>query len=112
LPLQQRIVRQIQGILSNWSTSMLWITGLIVAIGVMAVAALGLSAYGNARWAKATRTLLDRLEVARLPPPTRHHNARELEGLPAPVRRHFRAMFKDGQHIVTLPGWNTRAPSI
>src|ERR1700738_4210641 len=80
---------------------MLWITGLIVAIGVLAVAALGLTAYGNARWAEATRALLGRLEAARLPPTASHYNVRELEALPAPVQRYFRAVLKDGQRIIT-----------
>jgi hypothetical protein len=80
---------------------MLWITGLIVAIGALAVAALVLIAYGNARWAEATRALLGRLEVARLPPTASHYDARELEGLPAPVQRYFHAVLKDGQRIIT-----------
>jgi hypothetical protein len=80
---------------------MLWIIGLIIAIGVLAVAALGLTAYGNARWAEATRTLLGRLEAARLPPTASHYDASELEGLPAPVQSYFRAVLKDGQRLIT-----------
>ncbi|MDB6087393.1 MAG: hypothetical protein JWN85_177, partial [Gammaproteobacteria bacterium] len=80
---------------------MLWIIGLIIAIGVLAVAALGLTAYGNARWAEATRVLLGRLEAARLPPTASHYHASELEGLPAPVQSYFRAVLKDGQRLIT-----------
>ncbi|MDB6092207.1 MAG: hypothetical protein JWN85_4991 [Gammaproteobacteria bacterium] len=79
---------------------MLWIIGLIVAIGVLAVAALGFTAYGNARWAEATRVLLGRLEAARLPPTASHYDASELEGLPAPVQSYFRAVLKDGQRLI------------
>jgi hypothetical protein len=80
---------------------MLWITGLIVAIGVLAVTALGLTTYGNARWAEATRTLVGRLEAARLPPTASVYDVRELEGLPAPVQRYFLTVLKDGQRIIT-----------
>jgi hypothetical protein len=80
---------------------MLWITGLVVAVGALAAAALGLTAYGNARWAEATRALLGRLEAARLPPTSSHYDARELEGLPAPVQRYFRSVLKDGQRLIT-----------
>ena len=87
---------------------MLWITGLIVAIGVLAVTALGLTTYGNARWAEATRTLAGRLEAARLPPTASVYDVRELEGLPAPVQRYFLAVLKDGQRIITA-AWRPRA---
>jgi hypothetical protein len=80
---------------------MLWIAGLVVAVGVLTAAALGLAAYGNAHWADSTRTLLGRLEAARLPPTASHYDARELEGLPAPVQRYFRAVLKDGQRLIT-----------
>ena len=79
---------------------MLWIAGLVVAVGVLTAMALGLAAYGNARWAESTRTLLGRLEATRLPPTASHYDARELIGLPAPVQRYFRAVLKDGQRII------------
>jgi hypothetical protein len=79
---------------------MLWVLRVVVAIGVFGAAALGLAAYGRARWAGSTRTLLGRLEAARLPPTASHYDAHELEGLPAPVQRYFRAVLKDGQRII------------
>src|SRR6202165_1268834 len=79
---------------------MLWVTGLVVAVAVLGAAAFGLAAYGNARWAESTRTLLGRLEAARLPPTASHYDARELEGLPAPVQRYFGAVLKDGHRII------------
>ena len=54
---------------------MQWVTGLVVAVGVLGAAALCLAAYGHARWAKSTRGLLDRLEAARLPPTPSHYDA-------------------------------------
>ena len=69
-------------------------SGLVVAAGV------GLIAFGSSRWAGATQTQMAKLEAARLPAPAGHYDAREIEGLPAPVQRYFRAVLKDGQpHI-------------
>jgi hypothetical protein len=79
---------------------MLWVLSVVVAIGVFGAAALGLAAYGRVRWAGSTRTLLGRLEAARLPPTASHYDAHELDGLPAPVQRYFRAVLKDGQRII------------
>lgn len=71
-----------------------------IAVGALLLVAAGLSVYGAARWERATRTLLGQLESARLPPLTARYDARELEGLPAPVQRYFRTVLKDGQPIV------------
>ena len=81
---------------------MLWL-GLVLCL--LAVAAVGLSAYGARRWADATRALTVRLEAARTdnrvrPLSSARFDARELEGLPAPVQRYFRAVLKEGQPIV------------
>ncbi len=93
-------------------TGLLWL-GLILCL--LAVAAVGLSAYGFRRWASATQALQVKLEASRVDgrrggqqnsqrsgamPPTRY-DARELEGLPVPVQRYFRAVLKDGQPIIT-----------
>jgi hypothetical protein len=74
---------------------------------VLAVAAVGLTAFGAHRWAGEMTALHGGLERARLdggpephPPPMRY-DARELAGLPAPVQRYFRAVLKDGQPIIT-----------
>ena len=87
-------------------TSLLWI-GLVVC--VLAVAAVGLTALGSKRWADRMAALTRGLEAARndgtVKPPhpndTTHYDAHELEGLPAPVQRYFRAVLKDGQAIVS-----------
>jgi hypothetical protein len=72
-----------------------------LALVVLAVAVIGLSVYGRSRWAVATQSLLGQLEAACLPAKASHYHVRELEGLPAPVQRYFRAVLKDGQSIVT-----------
>jgi hypothetical protein len=78
-------------------TSMIWI-GL--ALGSVAVVVIGLGAYGAARWANSTRTLLSGLEDSRVPVTATRYDARELEGLPAPVQRYFRTVLKDGQPVI------------
>jgi len=77
------------------------IAWLALALGVLAVAWIALAAYGRLRWAMATQALLRQLEADRQPASTSRYNARELEGLPAPVQRYFRAVLWDGQPIVT-----------
>ena len=72
-----------------------------LALGVLMVTWMGLRAYGQSRWAVATQALLRQLEAARLPTSTSRYDVRELEGLPAPVQRYFRAALKQGQPIVT-----------
>ena len=71
-----------------------------IAVGIVALVAIGLTLYGAVRWERQTGKLLDQLESAHLPPATPRYDARELEGLPAPVQRYFRTVLKDGQAIV------------
>ena len=87
-------------------TLLLWI-GLVVC--VVAVAAVGLSALGSKRWAGRMADLARGLEATGhdgtvkplRPNDTTHYDPRELEGLPAPVQRYFRAVLRDGQPIVS-----------
>jgi hypothetical protein len=72
-------------------------TGLLVAGGA------GLVAFGSSRWAGATQAQLALLDAASAPAPAgqnKLYDARELEGLPAPVQRYFRAVLKDGQPLI------------
>lgn len=83
-------------------TWMLWL-GLVLCL--LAATAVGLSAYGSKRWADTIRKLASRLEAARIehkvrPMSPTHFDSRELEGLPAPVQRYFRAALKEGQPII------------
>jgi hypothetical protein len=85
---------------------MTWLPWLGLTLISLAVAAFGLWAYGSKRWAASIRALSQRLEAARndakVPPasPTRF-DLRELQDLPAPVQRYFRAVLKEGQPIVS-----------
>jgi len=84
---------------------MTWLLWIGLVLSLLAIGAVGLSAYGSKRWADATRTLTNRLEAGRIdekvrPPSPMRFNSRELEGLPAPVQRYFRAALKEGQPII------------
>jgi hypothetical protein len=81
--------------------NMTWITLLVLAIAACVAGLLGLAGYSASRWAGSTQALLGQLEATRLPATASRYDARELEGLPAPVQRYFRAVLKDGQRIIT-----------
>ena len=84
---------------------MTWWLWLGVGMVVLVVLALSLRAVGTVRWVELVRTHASQLESGRvdaqgwLPAPTRF-DLHELEGLPAPVQRYFRAVLTDGQPII------------
>jgi hypothetical protein len=73
-------------------------TMLVLALLLLAGAAA--VAFGVWRWRADSQALLARLEAARIPHAVTRYDARELDGLPAPVQRYFRAALKDGQPII------------
>ena len=84
---------------------MTWLLWIGLVLSLLAIAAVGLSAYGTKRWTESMRMLTGRLEAGRInekvrPPSPARFDARELEGLPAPVQRYFRAVLKEGQPII------------
>lgn len=86
-----------------------WIKGLALALVALAVVVVALAAFGAWRWNAATRVLLDRLEAVRLSvAPARYDAARELDGLPPPVQRFFRAALNDGAPIVAAASLSHR----
>jgi hypothetical protein len=76
-----------------------------IALAALVVLAIGLRTVGAARWTELVRTHTTQLESrivdaqGRLPS-TARFDARELEGLPAPVQRYFRVVLTDGQPII------------
>jgi hypothetical protein len=88
-------------------SGLLWV-GLILCVLAIAlcVAAVGLTAYGKRHWAGVTQQLSAALEAGRTDdphvgkPPLNRYDVRELEGLPAPAQRYFRAVLKNGQPII------------
>ena len=77
-----------------------WLGRTASGIGLLTAAGAGLAAFGSSRWARATQLKTALLEAARRPGPAGHYDAREIEGLPAPVQRYFRAVLKDGQPLI------------
>ena len=84
-----------------------WLLDLGLALGALAAVAAGLTAYGARRWAAATLALQVELEEGRTDRPRggperrpTRYDVRELEGLPAPVQRYFRAVLSDGQPMI------------
>ena len=71
----------------------------LILLGLTTTAAAAL-AVGAARWRSATQTLHARMDAARLPIEPAVYDAKELDGLPAPVQRYFRAVLRDGQPLV------------
>ncbi len=76
---------------------------VIGAAALLVLLALAVSAvvYGSLRWKRGSQAIVARLEAARMPPSPARYNACELDGLPAPVQRFFRAALQDGQAMVT-----------
>ena len=80
-----------------------WIGWTGLGIGLLVAVAAGLAAVGCARWATATQMQTARLDRASLPAPAgqaTRYDVREIDGLPAPVQRHFRAVLQDGQPLI------------
>ncbi len=65
------------------------------ALVAVAVAVGGTLVWGVFRWGAQTHILHERLDAARTTPAPSRFDARELEGLPAPVQRYFRAVLTD-----------------
>lgn len=78
-----------------------WMWWMAVAfVALLAVFAL-LAAFGAWRWNAGTSALIARLEAARLPAaPARYDAELELDGLPPPVQRFFRAALAEGTPLV------------
>ena len=77
--------------------------GTAIGFGLAAAAGVGLIVFGAWRWRASTRVQMAKLEAARVPAPAglkSVYNARELDGLPAPVQRYFRTVLKDGQAFI------------
>lgn len=79
----------------------MWLRILIIIVLVLAAIYAAAFAYGAARWKSNTRELRTRLDSAHTPVQQQRVDFSELEDLPAPVQRYFRAVLVDGQPIVT-----------
>ena len=80
-----------------------WMGWTALGTGLLMAGGAGLVAFGRSRWVSATQAQMALLEAARVPAHSvrnQVYDARELDGLPAPVQRYFRAVLKDGQPVV------------
>ena len=76
---------------------------LKIIVGVLALLVLGIGAalmFGAWRWRAATDVLIARLDGSRLPLASATFDEKEVERLPAPVARYFRAVLRPGQPLV------------
>lgn len=78
---------------------MIWWKWTLLFVALLALAVMALNAFGQARWRGLTETLHRRLEANRVAPKPARFDASELEGLPAPVQRYFRAVLTDGSPV-------------
>jgi hypothetical protein len=72
----------------------------ITVLAMVSVLLVGVRLYAAYRWNVGTQELRARLDAARVPVRPQTVDFRELEGLPAPVQRYFRAVLKEGQPMV------------
>jgi hypothetical protein len=73
---------------------------LIIVVALVAALLVGAWLYGAYRWNSETQQLRARLDASRVPVRPQTVDFRELEGLPTPVRRYFRAVLEEGQPMV------------
>jgi len=75
-------------------------TWTALGVGVLLVAVLALVFIGDVRWENATQKQMVLLESARVPNTVVRYDSSEIDGLPGPVQRYFRAVLKDGQPLI------------
>lgn len=78
----------------------MWIkTIIIITIAIIVLFGM-LSLYGKYQWQSETDRLRAKLTSGRQAIYPKTYDSKELEGLPAPVQRFFRAVLTDGQPTV------------
>jgi hypothetical protein len=93
--LPRRQTRQAENSYYRW-----WKMTLFEILIPMAIIAASL-VYGSRRWQSATKEMHARLQASCLPIEPKTYSPDELNGLPAPVQRYFRAVLKEGQPMVS-----------
>lgn len=73
---------------------------LLVIVAALVLVVVAARWYGSSRWAARTQALRSELVAARVPITARAIDFAELEGLPAPVQRFFRAVLKEGGPLI------------
>jgi hypothetical protein len=70
---------------------------LLLVVGIIMAAVI---LYGRFQWQARTKNLYTKIHAARSPTDSATYDQRELEGLPAPVRRYFQKVLPDGQPLI------------
>jgi hypothetical protein len=78
----------------------MWWKVTVIALIVLGGVVAGAILYGVNRWQSRTKELQAAIEAVRLPIAPEAYDPRELESLPLPVQRYFRAVLKEGQPLV------------
>ena len=78
----------------------MWIKVFSVTFALLVLAALAIHFYGRYRWKAETDAMRARMEAERRPRAVSMYDAKELDALPAPVQRYFRAALTPGQAMV------------
>ncbi|MDB5729024.1 MAG: hypothetical protein JWQ00_2229 [Noviherbaspirillum sp.] len=73
---------------------------LAIVVLLLAAVATAAMAFGTYHWRAGIRDLLIGLDAARTPMAPKIVDFRELEDLPVPVQRYFRAVLKEGQPMI------------
>ncbi len=76
------------------------ITWTLMGLGLVLVMGIGLIGIGSLLWQASTKSQMALLDAARVPVPAGRYDAKEIDSLPAPVQRYFRAVLKDGQPFI------------
>jgi hypothetical protein len=79
---------------------MIVLKAILLILLVLTVAIMVAFVYGATRWHVGTKALRAQLRATRVPITPATYAPRELEGLPPPVQRYFRAVLPEGQSIV------------
>jgi hypothetical protein len=79
----------------------MWLTLALLILVALAIGIAAALVYGASRWHGETEQFRSTLGAARWPATPTRYDARDLEGLPPPVRRYFGAVLRDGQPMIT-----------
>lgn len=80
---------------------MVMLKGVVLVLLVLLAAGALAAWYGQRRWDAQTHALQRQLQAAQTPPRVTRYSERELDGLPPPVQRWFRATLTEGAAIIT-----------
>lgn len=80
----------------------MWLKTITLVVVTLIVGIVCAGIYGSLHWQSDTEKLRSRVEAGRAPVVPATYSPRELDGLPAPVQRYFRAVLKDGQPMVAV----------